>query len=304
MPGRVIEILTTGTVLNRDRGFMVVKRPEAEPAQVPLSDIACVVVGNGVQLSTNLLLGLQEHGANLIVVGPTYHPASFFWPHSEHGEHTRRLDQQIAASLPLQKRLWQQVVMVKIRNQATVLQEHTQQDEGLSALAKRVGSGDPENLEAQAARRYWQKLMGADFRRNTTPQTETDPNALLNYGYAIMRAATARAISATGLHPALGIYHKNQANTFRLVDDLMEPYRPLVDHQVKQLIKAGQNALTPDTKKKLAGLLDVDLRNHEMDLSPVSVTMLYVAQSFARSLETGEAGLDYPREILPAQSFL
>jgi len=305
MPGRVVEVLSRGTGLSRERGFMAIHQPEKETAKIPLSDIAVLIVGSGVNLSTNLLLALHEQGAMVVVSGSNFHPASVFWPMGEHTFHCKRLDLQINASLPLQKRIWQKIVQRKISSQAEVLQALHDKDNGLKAFATRVRSGDPDNLEAQAARRYWQTLMGTDFRRRTDPTETTDPNTLLNYGYAILRASMARAISASGLHPALGVHHKNQSNVFRLVDDLMEPYRPFVDYKVAQWRKHDEKPeLTPETKRQLAAILDIDLCNHAGENSPLSVTMLQVAQSFCTSLEQGTPTLSYPKSILPSTRLL
>lgn len=299
MPGRVIEVLSFGTHLSKDRGFMKISPSEGEVSKIPIADLAAVIAGKGVSFSANLVLALHETGASLVITGSTYHPAAFFWPQSEHTSHVQRLREQIAASEPLKKRLWQQVVQYKIVNQGEVLRTHTEDDKGLSVFAKRVRSGDPDNLEAQAARRYWQALMGIDFRRNTGPSGEDVSNIFLNYGYAILRAAMARAISSCGLVPALGIHHKNLSNPFCLVDDLMEPYRPLVDNLVAEWLKNEPPAeINVNAKRQLAGLLDVDLKNFQGENSPVSVTMLQVARSFCAALEKGKGTLEYPLSIL------
>lgn len=305
MPGRVIEVLSSGTALSRSRGFMTIRPLGDEEVQVPLSDIAILIAGAGVSLSTNLLLALHEQGATALVTGHNYHPSALFWPMPKHTLHCKRLDLQINAKLPLQKRLWQQVVQFKIKHQAEVLNAHNKSDNGLNAMADRVRSGDPNNMEAQAARRYWQQLMGTDFRRCPEASGSSDPNSLLNYGYAIIRAAMARAVSACGLHPALGIHHKNQTNPFRLVDDLMEPYRPLVDDKVASLRKSDKSLnLDPEVKRDLVSLLDMDLQNHAGENSPVSVSMLQVAQSFCTSLENSRVSLNYPRSILQSTQLL
>lgn len=307
MPGRVIEVLLRGASLNKERGFLVMRPPEGEKAQIPLADISTLLIGPGVQFSSNLLLALHEQGATVVFAGATYHPAALVWPHSTHTSHCQRLQQQIDASQPLKKRLWQQVVRCKINQQALSLKIHTGADGGLFALSGRVRSGDPENFEAQAARRYWQKLLGGEFRRDPDTPHIADPNNFLNYGYAIIRAGMARAVSAFGLHPALGIHHHNQANTFALVDDLMEPYRPAVDLLVARLcsdLSSKELELTPDIKRQLAAILDMDLRTVRGEKSPLSVTMLQVAQSLCESLETGKVQLVYPPHIVEAQGLL
>lgn len=122
----------------------------------------------------------------------------------------------------------------------------------LKLLAKSVRPGDPDNCEAQAARHYWARLMGPDFRRD---REKPGLNACLNYGYMIVRAGMARALAGAGLHPSLGLHHQNDGNPMRLADDLMEPFRPLADHLVYQLGREGMDELRPEIKKRLAGVL-------------------------------------------------
>jgi CRISPR-associated protein Cas1 len=142
------------------------------------------------------------------------------------------MGKQAEAAEPTKKRAWQTIVRAKIKAQWSLLEEVGQPLPGLDDFLSRVHSGDPENVEAQAASKYWRALFGPDFRRD---RDAFDQNRLLNYGYAVLRAATARAICGTGLHPALGVQHHNQYNPFCLADDLMEPYRPMVDRVVHRV---------------------------------------------------------------------
>ena len=185
-------------------------------------------------------------------------------------------------------------------NQAAILSFFNNDEEKhLKELAKKVSSGDKENLEAQAARKYWQRLFGKDFRRNFNLQ---GTNSLLNYGYAVLRAATARAIFASGLHPAIGIHHSNQENAFCLVDDLMEPFRPLVDFVVKKLVDQNGEIkeLTPELKKSLTKILNLDLAT-SAGTTPINNCLIRLCQSFVNSLEKGEAKLDFPLSPLPIE---
>jgi CRISPR-associated protein Cas1 len=160
--------------------------------------------------------------------------------------------QQIKLSEPARKRLWQAIIRAKINGQARTLQTAKRSAGPLLALAAKVRSGDPSNVEAQAARFYWQQLFGEDFRRGND---EEHLNGLLNYGYAIVRAACARALVGAGLHPSFGLHHHNQYNSFCLTDDLVEPLRPLVDLAVYHL---GQNGLNEGlTKEHRQSLLEV-----------------------------------------------
>jgi hypothetical protein len=172
-----------------------------------------------------------------IVSNEKHLPAAMLLPLSTHSTQTERFARQAAVSLPTRKRAWQQIVQAKLRAQARLLEETTGADQGLHVMAGRVRSGDPDNLEAQAARVYWPALFGKEasgeaFRRD--PEGE-GINVHLNYGYAVLRAIVARALCASGLHPSLGVHHHNRYDTFCLADDLMEPFRPLVDRVVAGL---------------------------------------------------------------------
>ena len=157
-----------------------------------------------------------------------------FLPLAVHCTQAERFAAQARAPLPKCKRLWQQLVRAKIRAQAEMLLDLHGTDHGLAALVTRVRSGDPTNVEAWAARRYWARLfIETDFRRH---REDEDQNLLLNYGYAVLRAIVARAICGAGLHPSLGLHHHNRYNAFCLADDLMEPFRPTVDRSVAEYV--------------------------------------------------------------------
>jgi CRISPR-associated protein Cas1 len=198
---------------------------------------------------------------------------------------------QVDAALPLKKRLWQQIVSAKILMQAAILDSMAQPSGALLAMAKSVRSGDSENMEAQAARRYWPLLMGADFRCD---HDQPGTNALLNYGYTILRAATARAVLGAGFHPSLGLHHHNRGNPMCLVDDLMEPFRPLVDLLVLRL--SHENAiptLDKDSKRALVAITAFDLTT-SAGVTPLANCLERLAQSLATSLEEAKPCLDLP----------
>lgn len=296
MIGRIIDIQNTGYYLSKDRGFLLIQDKGEEKGRIPLSDIdALILGGQGNTVSTTLLHAMQESGAIVILTGQNHHPSNILWPIAAHYQHHARLHLQIAMAKPFQKRLWQSVIQAKIRHQGEILWSLTGKDAGLLAFAKEVKSGDPDNREAQAARRYWTALMGTSFRRDPDAQ---DANGLLNYGYAIIRAAMARAVAASGLHPALGIHHSNKNNPFCLVDDLMEVFRPLVDWRVRGLMDAGTASVTPETKKSLVELLRLDLHS-ENGRSPVGNCIQKMAQSYVCSMESKKNLLQFPVAILP-----
>jgi CRISP-associated protein Cas1 len=160
----------------------------------------------------------------------------------------------------------------------------------LLTLSKRVKSGDPENLEAQGAKKYWSLHFGEAFRRD---RDAAGVNALLNYGYTVFRAATARAVVAAGLHPSIGLHHSNDSNAMRLVDDLIEPFRPLVDFQVYQLAKQNETSVTPETKRALVRALYADIPSSD-GVSPVCVCMQRLATSLAQVFTAKRESLDLP----------
>jgi CRISPR-associated protein Cas1 len=293
---RVVELQEQGNHAHLERGFLVVQKSGAEAGRVPLDDIAVLLFsGPGNSVSTNLLTALAERSVCVVVCGNNYHPKALVLPYDTHHLHRQRLEAQIAASEPLKKRLWQQLVRAKIENQSACLRRCTQPDPTLDALVHRVGSGDPENIEAQAARRYWGGLFGESFVRDPA---RPGLNSLLNYGYAVIRAATARALVSAGLYPALGIFHRNQANPFVLADDLMEPFRPLVDAEVHGIWIGGTAEVSTEAKRRLARLLVADAATD--DGHTIVATALHTAaQSLARSLLDATPALELPASLFP-----
>lgn len=227
MTDRIIEIADTPARLRVDLGRLAIELANQPPVFVQMSEIAAVVVSNaGVTLSQTVLAELAKNGAVFVAMSENFLPVGMLLPLDAHSTQSARMGKQLEAAEPTKKRAWQAIVRAKIRAQWAVLAEVGTPLPGLEDLLSRVHSGDPDNIEAQAASKYWRALFGSDFRRN---RDAFDQNRLLNYGYAVLRAATARAICGAGLHPALGVQHHNQYNPFCLADDLMEPYRPIVD---------------------------------------------------------------------------
>lgn len=269
----------------------MVRADHEEVGRVALDDIAAVIAsGHGLSYSNNLLVALADRNAVFVLCGPNHVPAGIVWPVSGHFAQAARMDAQLAAGRPLGKRLWQQLVKEKLAWQAALLTALGLPDTPLSALIPRVRSGDPTNVEAQGARRYWPLLFGSDFRRR---RDGDGANRLLNYGYAILRAAAARAVAAAGLHPTLGLHHRSGRNPMRLVDDMMEPFRPLVDARVVALVRAGRDTVTADTKKVLAQVMYHDLETDE-GTTPVATCIQRAATSLGQVYEGARAGLQMP----------
>lgn len=298
MVGRIVEISEDGRHLGKARGFLTVSHDGEELGRVPLDDIAAVIAtAHGLTYSNNLLVALAERGAPLIVCGPNFMPAACLWSADAHHEQAGRLADQAAASKPLKKRLWAQLVQAKIDGQAATLEAVGAPAGGFALLARKVRSGDPDNVEAQAARRYWPLLFGDAFRRD---RSADGVNSFLNYAYTVLRAGTARAVMAAGLHPSLGLAHRQRGNPFQLADDLMEPFRPLADRLVHHLVQAGADALDRETKPALARLLIVDLSGPD-GVSPVSVHLNRLALSLARCFAGDAQKLDLPKRTLPLE---
>ena len=250
---KTIEIATPGTRLSVAHRQLVIERPELAKATVPIEDLGVLVIDDGRASYTQaVFIECLAAGATVIVSDRNHLPVGMMLPMDGHHALTERHWAQVEAGVPLRKRLWQAIVAAKLRQQGRVLRAAGRDDSGLTALAGRVRSGDPDNLEAQGAQRYWPKLFGKEFRRDrNAPGT----NALLNYGYAIARAACARALVASGLIPSLGVWHRNRSNPFCLADDLLEPWRPVVDWKVYGIVHDAEGPKTPDDRPTRAALL-------------------------------------------------
>jgi CRISPR-associated protein Cas1 len=250
--GRIVEVADDRRHLSMSRGFMVVQDTEGERkelGQVPLDDIAAVIANAyGLSYTNNLLVALADRSAPFVVCGANHNVVGMLLPVDGNYQQAKRYDAQIEATKPTRKRLWAEVVRAKLQQQGAALEAAGAPTAPLAALVGKVRSGDPDNLEAQGARRYWSLLFGDKFRRD---QDGGGINGLLNYGYTVLRACTARAVVAAGLHPTLGLHHSNEGNAMRLVDDLMEPFRPVVDLKVWLLSRNGETEVTPDTKRAL-----------------------------------------------------
>jgi len=299
MIGRIVEIADDRRHLFAHRGFMVVCDTEGdrkELGQVPLDDIGAVIANaHGLSYTNNLLVALAQRGAPFVLCAANHSPVGMLLPTDGNYEQSRRIDAQLAAKRPVHKQMWAAIVRCKLEQQAAVLEAVGAPPMPLLALAGKVKSGDPENLEAQGARRYWSLLFGDGFRRD---QGAGGINSLLNYGYTILRSATARAVIAAGLHPSIGLFHSNAGNPLRLVDDLIEPFRPVIDIKVWQLRQSGETEVTPAAKRSLVQTLYDDMMT-DVGATPVSVCMQRAATSLAQVYLGERPKLDLPMPGLP-----
>lgn len=255
-------------------GQMVIKLPEVERSNSlpetfkkqtevtkPIEDIGIVVLDNKqITITQGLLEALLENNCAVITCDSKSMPVGLMLPLCGNSIQNERFRDQLEASVPLKKQLWQQTIKAKIENQAAVLSCCTGKEIGcMQAWANDVRSGDPDNLEGRAAAYYWKSLF-ADidgFENFTRNRDGMPPNNLLNYGYAILRAVVARGLVSSGMLPTLGIHHHNRYNAYCLADDIMEPYRPYVDDIVFSIVKEyGSNnlELTKEIKARLLSI--------------------------------------------------
>ena len=299
MIGRIVEVADDKRHLSMHRGFMVVQDSAGDQkllGQVPLDDIAAVIANaHGVTYTNNLLVAFAERGIPFVLCSANHNAVGMLLPIEGNFEQAKRIEAQIGANLPTHKRLWASVVKAKLEQQAAALEAIGSPTAPLSALAAKVRSGDPENLEAQGARRYWGLLFGEGFHRD---QDGDGVNALLNYGYTVLRSAMARAVIAAGLHPSIGLHHSNDNNAMRLVDDLMEPFRPCIDLRVWQLRRKNETNITPETKRSLVRTLYDDMQT-DAGATPVMVCMQKLATSLAQVYVGEREKLDLPLPGLP-----
>lgn len=228
----------------------------------PIEDIGLVVLDNNqITITSGVLEALLENNCSIITCGSKSMPVGLMLPLYGNTVQNERFREQLSASLPLKKQLWQQTIKAKIENQSAVLINCLgEESRCMKVWADDVKSGDSENLEARAAAYYWKTLF-ADIDGFTRDREGISPNNLLNYGYAVLRAIIARALVSSGLLPTLGIHHHNRYNAYCLADDIMEPYRPYVDELVFGLVQQyGKNLeLTRDIKAKLLTIPTLDV---------------------------------------------
>ena len=260
---RILEI-SNPAHLRCQHGCLVIE-PRAEsketPAPPPVTltaeDAGLVVLNHPtITVTVGFLQACLAGKVPVLVCDERHLPRGLLLDPQAASLHGRVLRAQAAVSIPARKRAWQQIIRAKISAQHETLVRLVGSSP-LGPLRDQVRSGDPDNLEARAARLYWPALFGPDFTRNTD---EPGANALLNYGYAILRAAVARALASAGLHPALGLWHHNQYNAFALADDLIEPLRPLADRAVWQLVRDGHTEIDRPAKAALLPLLEAPVR--------------------------------------------
>lgn len=262
----------------------------------PLEDVNCILIENqAVTLSAYFLQKVADWGIALYVCDEKHLPNAVLLPMVRHSRHFKVLKSQIEAGKPLQKRLWQQIVVQKIRNQALCL-KLTEKDgwEELLKMCKEVQSGDRTHVEAKAAAFYFCSMYGLWFSRGN----DHIINSALNYGYAVIRGMIARSIVCYGLEPSMGVFHCSELNSYNLADDMMEPFRPLVDLYVSTHFDISEidSALTPEMKRGLFGIVNYDM-SVKGDMRIISNCIDLLVSSFSSALQGKRTELDLPELI-------
>jgi CRISPR-associated protein Cas1 len=253
MQKRIISIDNPYHLSVKDKQLLLKEKTSGQYRQTPVEDLGVVLLNHPqISLTQSIIQELMDQKVAVVFTSKNYLPVSMLLPLDSHYIQTERFNLQVRANEPLKKQVWQQIIKAKIINQSQMMRNmgKDQEAKALMQMAGDVKSGDSTSREAKAARYYWTKLFGADFKRERFGQA---PNHLLNYGYTIVRASVARALAISGLLPTLGVQHKNRYNAYCLADDLMEPYRPFVDHQVISLaLSYGSYDLELDKEIKAA----------------------------------------------------
>lgn len=262
-----------------------------EKRTIPIEDIGVVLLENQqINITLPLLNSLAENEVQVVLCNSKGMPSAMFQSMNSNNLQGETLRNQISCGEVLKKQLWKQVVEAKIRNQASLLDKIGKDGNILKPFYNNVRSGDADNREGIAARIYFQQLFGDTFVHN---RDEPGINVLLNYGYSILRAATCRAIVASGLLPAIGIFHHNRSNAYPLADDLMEPFRPFVDGAVYDLIKRGEVELTKDVKGVLINMLFADTMYNKVR-RPLSVGLSMTTASMVKCLTKEQNKISMP----------
>lgn len=267
---------------------------QEQTAFVPFEDIAIIVLNHReIQLTHPVLSACADYGIGLYATGDNHQPNGVFLPFLAHSRTTRLMRKQMDIPRPLAKQAWASIVRRKIENQAAVLRFCAKTGvDRMDSYARRVRSGDTENLEGQAAAFYFTQLFGQGFYR----AEERWVNAALDYGYAVLRGAIARGLVAHGMHPPIGLFHASEQNAFNLADDLIEPFRPLVDLHVAKNPAFTEGDLSPQDKAELVALLNVDVGMPQGKMSALSA-IEYAVESLARLFEQGNSELELPSLI-------
>ena len=275
------------------KNLQLVLKSEIRESTIPIEDIGFLVIDNSeTYLSIPAMNLLIENNTAVIVCNSNHLPNGMFLNLNSHHIQQEIFKNQIDASAPLKKQLWQHTIVEKITNQGILLEKITGNKNSFPFLASKVLSGDSTNMEGVAASQYWKSFFEMDFKRERFGDY---PNNFLNYGYAILRAATARALSGSGLLNTLGIHHKSKYNAFALADDIMEPFRPIVDESVYGIMQNfEEQELNTQIKSELLQILTRTVYFKE-EKSPLMVALQKTASSLQQCYTGDRKKIKYPK---------
>ena len=289
---RVVEISNQAHISVKD--FQLTIKNENWVFTIPLEDIGVIVLeSSAITISHRLLIEVAHKEITLLVCDERHHPVWLYHALSWHTQSAKYLKEQVNVSPIIQKKLWQLIIQKKIYYQSQILKKLWKEYLWIYNISHTVKSGDSDNREGYAANLYWKELLW----KNHTRKYENLINTMLNYGYALVRASIARWVVSSWLHPSLGIFHNNQFNAFNLVDDLIEPFRPLLDLRVYEIIEnhmldIEEQTLTPTIKRLLLEILTLDIYFDGKKL-PINIAIEYYTSSFRDSLS------NYKNFIIP-----
>lgn len=279
---RVIDLCGFEGELRSTRGGVEVCPGEGVPTIIPVAEVAVILVGMKVNLSAAVLHRLAEADVAVLFCDWRGIPEGGCYSWSDHGRVAARHRAQAEVSLPRKKNAWARLVRAKIEGQASVLENLKIRGSGeLLALADQVRSGDPGNVEAQAARLYWSRVLGKGVGRQPAAGQLIGANACLDYGYSVLRGHLMRAVLAAGLAPALGVFHRGRGNAFALADDLIEPFRPAIDEVALQLPPTA----SPSDRPVKQLLVAAACQRFDQDGHGIPAVAEALAQSFGRYVE-------------------
>lgn len=263
----------------KNNQIVITWRDSEDKVTRPIEDLGCVVLENQmISITLPLLNELVKNNVAVILCDNKMMPTAMLQSLDANSTQAESLKYQLGVSEPMKKQAWKQVIEAKIKNQASILEKACKKGSILKPFYMNVKSGDSDNREGLAAKTYWSNLFGSNFKRD---REGCPPNSLLNYGYSILRAATARALLGSGLLPNLGIFHKSRYNAFPLADDIMEPYRPYVDDIVSQLSKNGVQELNKDSKAAILRVLSCDVKIGQVT-RPLQIALTITTASLVR----------------------
>ncbi len=302
MSDNIVEIGNPARLSVRD-SQLVIEREGFLPFVTPVNEITALLLAHPQVILTQAVFSrLAAAGALVVTIDGHHRPAAMSLPLQANTLQSERIAAQASLSPVRRKQLWMQIVQAKIRAQANLLQELYGSDSGLALISRRVRSGDPDNLEAQAARRYWGLLFNDRiFRRNAEQTVDSqDQNRHLDYGYMVLRATVARAVCATGLHPSMGLRHHNRYDPFCLVADCMEPFRPLIDRRVVLWVREHDPSAPLDSAAKKWLIQGTTMRywcNRELRTFPDIAAR--AASSLASAITGRRARIEFPEMLKP-----